>query len=713
MLYYYMSSCVHLNMCWHRTTLPYNYSMLLLRSISNKKTCDRLDCFAIAVARINMALSPWSEALEPIPPTNSPRASRVAPLLSDDGLLWQSFVDAIEARPQVLTSTALSTSAQTAARGVHRRLPLDGDFVSPSTIAATDLMPTPKDLMAGHKLVQLPAVVHVERSSVQRQEHGQELQGEPAASDDGSSRVMLPRIPRSFSHAQLKHALVTEQSPEAPPSEGKQQVLGQPASQRDAVKKRMRGTIQAIIAQQKLSEATRERHQRKTIILTVDQVRKLLERSLPWLQALKFWEKQVLSHVAFRHQRSFDKFQLVYREDTGATAMHIVARGRVQLSSSTPLPASSVASRQRYVEEGGAFGEEALLSTAPRRATAVALEPTLLVSIPHLETVLSQGRQGDGAATALAARRRSRARIAQPPRAETRGHSRPPAETTGSSCNCSCACALGANRPSHGDLRESNSLPILPAEDGGSHSPAVSAAQEQGAHAAKGDERPKLAFGRMPKRAPRVSMAAIALRASAVAAAAKAEKEAREEEARAVAHAAAEAEAELIPVLSKGAREALISKVKALLVRARLFDEDREQRASCRRSSDGSASDAGNHGAGRRQTSEIEHAGAARLAVVRTQYEVSVAGRSTVQPIYALRTNYTDTTATAMAAPSEGAAVQESSHGASDRSQRDNVNEQKGTRSRTRGVDQMTASEFVVMTTALNRANRLRTRCEV
>ena len=85
---------------------------------------------------------------------------------------------------------------------------------------------------------------------------------------------------------------------------------------------------------------------------------------------------------ALVHAQEAPRFTVIYREGLPGSRLCVVARGLVRLTT-----AAGVAGGDAPVEigAGGSFGEAALVAALPRPATAVTLEPTLLLSIGHEE----------------------------------------------------------------------------------------------------------------------------------------------------------------------------------------------------------------------------------------------------------------------------------------------------------------------------------------
>jgi CRP-like cAMP-binding protein len=82
--------------------------------------------------------------------------------------------------------------------------------------------------------------------------------------------------------------------------------------------------------------------------------------------------------VALARRRRFGRGEIIFHEGDPGDAMHLLAKGRVAIRVTTPL--GDIATLL-VLGVGDHFGEMAVISSAPRNATAVALEPTETLSI--------------------------------------------------------------------------------------------------------------------------------------------------------------------------------------------------------------------------------------------------------------------------------------------------------------------------------------------
>ncbi|WP_420547453.1 Crp/Fnr family transcriptional regulator [Curvivirga sp.] len=83
------------------------------------------------------------------------------------------------------------------------------------------------------------------------------------------------------------------------------------------------------------------------------------------------------------NRRTFAQGDIIFHEGDKGSQAYVVQRGRVRIIKNM---SSGNKGTLGFVETGGIFGEMALMDNSPRMATAVADEPTVVISIPE-ETV--------------------------------------------------------------------------------------------------------------------------------------------------------------------------------------------------------------------------------------------------------------------------------------------------------------------------------------
>ena len=111
--------------------------------------------------------------------------------------------------------------------------------------------------------------------------------------------------------------------------------------------------------------------------LSVAEVRRVLVQ-LQWLQGINKRELHLLSTKMSVNQHSIPKFHVVFNECMPGDRIYVVANGAVRLTGSNPK-------HSRDVNAIGSFGESVVIKPADRSATAVALLPSLLLSLSYSE----------------------------------------------------------------------------------------------------------------------------------------------------------------------------------------------------------------------------------------------------------------------------------------------------------------------------------------
>ena len=88
--------------------------------------------------------------------------------------------------------------------------------------------------------------------------------------------------------------------------------------------------------------------------------------------------------VSVARRRRFGRSEVIFHEGDPGDSMHLLAKGRVGIRVTTPM---GQAATLLVLGAGAHFGEMAIISPAPRNATAVALEPveTLSIHRDHFE----------------------------------------------------------------------------------------------------------------------------------------------------------------------------------------------------------------------------------------------------------------------------------------------------------------------------------------
>ena len=107
----------------------------------------------------------------------------------------------------------------------------------------------------------------------------------------------------------------------------------------------------------------------------VAEVRRVLVQ-LPWLQGINKRELHLMSVKMSQH--SVPKFHVIFNERMFGDRIYVLAHGAVRLTGSNPK-------HSRNVRAIGSFGESAVISPADRNTTAVALTPSLLLSLSYSE----------------------------------------------------------------------------------------------------------------------------------------------------------------------------------------------------------------------------------------------------------------------------------------------------------------------------------------
>lgn len=99
---------------------------------------------------------------------------------------------------------------------------------------------------------------------------------------------------------------------------------------------------------------------------------------MEWALLESLPDDQRRSLLSLARRRRFSRGDFVFHEGDPGDTMHLLAKGRVGIRVTTPLGDRATL---RVIGPGSYFGELALLSPAPRNATAVALEPLETLSI--------------------------------------------------------------------------------------------------------------------------------------------------------------------------------------------------------------------------------------------------------------------------------------------------------------------------------------------
>jgi CRP/FNR family cyclic AMP-dependent transcriptional regulator len=78
-----------------------------------------------------------------------------------------------------------------------------------------------------------------------------------------------------------------------------------------------------------------------------------------------------------KHVQFFDRGAVIFREDDAGTDMYIIIQGLVEIRKATGSSSSKILTT---LQKGDMFGEMAIIEKKPRSATAVAVEPTRVLS---------------------------------------------------------------------------------------------------------------------------------------------------------------------------------------------------------------------------------------------------------------------------------------------------------------------------------------------
>ncbi|MDX6766139.1 MAG: cyclic nucleotide-binding domain-containing protein [Candidatus Methylacidiphilales bacterium] len=116
-----------------------------------------------------------------------------------------------------------------------------------------------------------------------------------------------------------------------------------------------------------------------------------LLKGIPLFSKLTNQEFIILSQII--HERTYLKGEVIFEECDEGLGMYVVVEGRVQIHRN----ADGGQVKLSEIEPGAFFGELALLSGAPRSATAICLEPTRLLFFfrPEFMDVLeTHGKMG-------------------------------------------------------------------------------------------------------------------------------------------------------------------------------------------------------------------------------------------------------------------------------------------------------------------------------
>lgn len=90
--------------------------------------------------------------------------------------------------------------------------------------------------------------------------------------------------------------------------------------------------------------------------------------------------------------RTFARGELVFFPGEPAESLLVVARGRIKIKSVTPEGRESILA---FIDEGGVFGELALIDPAPRVEFAEAVEPSKILAVPRTEIMWLMSRRPD------------------------------------------------------------------------------------------------------------------------------------------------------------------------------------------------------------------------------------------------------------------------------------------------------------------------------
>ena len=113
--------------------------------------------------------------------------------------------------------------------------------------------------------------------------------------------------------------------------------------------------------------------------MSLKQVRECLEQ-LKWLRGVGTRDLRLLTQKVYVNQHQVPKFGRIFLEGQPGDRLFIITRGLVRLTGS-----GSNIKHSRDVKPTGSFGESAVVMPGIRNATAVALVPSLLLTLSHSE----------------------------------------------------------------------------------------------------------------------------------------------------------------------------------------------------------------------------------------------------------------------------------------------------------------------------------------
>ncbi|MCI0569408.1 MAG: cyclic nucleotide-binding domain-containing protein [Myxococcaceae bacterium] len=108
---------------------------------------------------------------------------------------------------------------------------------------------------------------------------------------------------------------------------------------------------------------------------------------VPLFAELTAWQLRKVARLL--HERTYQPGEVVFREGDPGAGMYVLARGAVRIVQRLPDGAER---ELAHLSAGHFFGEMALLESAPRSASCVAVEPTTLLGFfePDLEALVER-----------------------------------------------------------------------------------------------------------------------------------------------------------------------------------------------------------------------------------------------------------------------------------------------------------------------------------